>query len=125
MRVPPDILRGRLTQAENERVIELADAGLTAGRIAQRLNRHPVTINYAMHRLGVRTVVLREFDYLRKGVRVKSFSRKEDAFLVALRVQDFKVGKIAEMVTTRFGHHRSAHTINVRLVLLSNLEGAA
>lgn len=123
-RVPDTIKRGLLTPAENEQIAALADRGFSAGRIALKLNRHPVTVSYAMHRLGVRTLVLKDFDYVRNGVRVKSFSRDEDAFLTALRVQGYPVTKIAELVTKRFGHKRSAHTIGVRLILLSNAEAA-
>ena len=125
-RIPSDIKHGRLTGEESEQIVVMAERGLSAGRIAQKLNRHPVTISYAMHRLGVRKLQLREFSYVRKGVLVKSFSREEDAFLSALRVQGFTTTtKIAELLTKRFGHKRSAHTVNVRLVLLSNLDEAA
>jgi hypothetical protein len=118
------IKRGRLSEGELERVTSLAERGFKSGRIAQLLNRHPATVNYAMHRLGLRTVMLREFDYIRNGVRVKSFSRDEDALIVALRVQSYPVETIAKVVSKRFGHPRTAHTVNIRLVLLSNSEAA-
>lgn len=124
-RVPDTIKHGRLTSAENEQILELAERGFSSGRIAQKLNRHPVTISYAMHRLGCRKLVLKTFSYVRNGVLVKSFSREEDAYITALRIQDYPTTKIAELVTKRFGHPRSPHTINVRLVLLSNLDEAA
>ncbi len=119
------IVRGLLTPAENEAIIAMADAGHSPGRIAQKLNRHPSTVGYAMHRLGLRKLQLRAFSYVRNGVAVRSFSREEDAFLTALRIQGYSTPKIAAMCSKRFGHVRSAHTIQVRLVLLSNLEDAA
>lgn len=124
MKIYPGIKRGRLTAEENERIVELAERGLGAGQIARRLNRHPVTVGYAMHRLGVRTLTKRDFSYVRNGVVVKSFSDEEDAYLTALRTQGLTTTKIADLCTERFGHRRSPHTINVRLVLLSNSEAA-
>lgn len=124
-RVPDTIKRGLLTPAENEQIVELAGRGLSAGRIAQKLNRHPVTVGYAMHRLGLRKLMRKSFAYVRNGVEVRSFSAEEDALLTALRVQGHSTTKIAEVLTKRFGHKRSPHTVNVRLVLLSNDEEAA
>jgi IS30 family transposase len=121
-RVPEGIRRGRLTDAEEERIVELADRGLGAGPIALKLNRHPVTVGYAMHRLGVRKLARRTFAYTRNGRPVKSFSDDEDRLITALRIEGHSTVRIAEIVTERFGHRRSAHTINVRLVLLSNAE---
>lgn len=118
--VPATILRGRLSEAELEQIEALAERRLSPGIIAMRLNRHPATVGYAMHRMGLRTLAKREFSYVRNGVAVKSFSAEEDAFVTALRVQGFTTTKIAGLVTKRFGHRRSPHTINVRLVLLSN-----
>lgn len=119
-RVPPDIKRGLLSDEEKAEIVRLAERKFTPGRIAQKLNRHPVTVGYAMHRLGLRTLAKRDFCYLRNGVLVKSFCDEEDAYLSALRVQGLTTLKIAEMCTAKFGHRRSAHTIGVRLVLLSN-----
>lgn len=123
-RVPDTIKRGLLTPEENEQIAALADRGFGAGRIAQKLNRHPATVSYAMHRLGVRRLTRRDFSYVRNGVVVKSFSAEEDAFITALRVQGCKTPKIAQLVTKLFGHPRSPHTINMRLVVLSNAEAA-
>jgi hypothetical protein len=78
-----------------------------------------------MHRLGVRQLTRRTFAYTRNGVSVRSFSAEEDALLTSLRVAGLKSPAIARALTDRFGHPRSAHTVLVRLVLLSNLEEAA
>lgn len=123
-RIPHDIKRGRLSKAELEQITELGEAGWRSGRIAVKMHRHPATVTYAMHRLGLRELTHRDFAYQRNGVLVKSFSREEDDYLTALRVEGLSVCKIAPLVTARFGHRRSAHTINVRLVLLSNAEAA-
>src|SRR5689334_21512613 len=120
-RVPNNIKRGLLTPTEKEQIVELAERGWSSGRIAGRLNRHPATVSYAMHRLGVRTLVRRDFSYVRKGVVVKSFSAEEDALVLELRTRGLPTTKIAPIVSERFGHRRSAHTIGVRLVLLSNV----
>jgi hypothetical protein len=121
-RVPEDIKRGRLTPAELEAIASLAERKFSCGRIAQRLNRHPVTVGYAMHRLGVRVLARRSFSYVRKGGPVKSFCQAEDAYLTELRTSGVPVSRIAELLTERFGHRRSDHTVRVRLVLLSNAE---
>jgi hypothetical protein len=122
--VPDDIKRGRLSRAEEAAIVDLAARNFSPGRIAQKLNRHPATINYAMHRLHLRAVARRDFAYFRGGVPVKSFSPTEDAYLTALRVQGLSHTQIAILLTHRFGHPRSSHTIGVRLALLANAEAA-
>jgi hypothetical protein len=124
-RVPDTIKRGRLTPDEFEKIDALAGRGLTPGQIALRLNRHPGTVNYAMHRLGHRKLTRRSTTYTRNGVVVKPFSAEEDAFIQALRVQDFSTAKIADLVGKRFGHPRTPHTINIRLIMLASAAEAA
>ena len=119
-------LTGRLSSAERDTIASLADRGLSAGQIALRMNRHPGTINFAMHALGLKQgPAPADFDYVRAGRRVKSFSREEGAFIQALRVQGYTTTFIAEMVGKRFGHIRSAATINIRLKMLANAEACA
>jgi len=120
--IPATTKRGRLTDEELEQIDTMATRGAGPGQIALRLNRHPGTVNYAMHRLGHRPLVRRSVTYVRKGVVVKSFSAEEDAYIVALRVQGFTNTKIADLVTRRFGHPRSPHTINIRLIMLASAE---
>ena len=124
-RIPPDIKRGRMTFAEESKLLTYAERGLKAGQIALRLNRHPATVNYAMIRLGVREPVMRAFEYMRAGHLVKSFSSAEDAYVLELRMQGLSTPRIAQLVTERFGHPRTAATINTRLTMLSNVEAAA
>lgn len=119
------IKRGALSQDELEQIDELATRGMGPGQIALKLNRHPGTVNYAMHRLGHRKLTRRSVSYVRNGVEVKSFSAEEDAFVQALRCQDFTTTEIAELATKRFGHRRSPHTINIRLVMLASAAEAA
>lgn len=123
--VPANINRGLMSKAELAQTEALAARGFTAGRIAQRLNRHPATVSYAMHRLGLRVLKQRQFSYIRNGVLVKSFTAEEDAALTSLRIAGVAVAKIADELTVRFGHRRSAHSVNMRLVMLSNVEAAA
>lgn len=115
---------GRLTTQERAEVERLAARNFSTGRIAQRLDRHAGTINFVMHTLGLKGPVEREFDYMRNGKRVKSFSKDEDAFLKALRVEGFTTIKIAELTTKRFGHPRTPACVNIRLRMLANLEDA-
>lgn len=124
--VSPDIKRGRLTAPEKDEIVRLAEKGLSGGRIAQKLNRHPATINWAMLRLGLRqpTLYATTKAYSRNGTPVVPFGEPEDEVLTALRVAGLTTTKIAERLTERFGHRRSAHTVNMRLVLLANAEAA-
>lgn len=122
----PIHVQGRLTEAEKATIVERAQAGWSAGRIALRLNRHPGTVNFAMHALGLRVVVQRDRDYVRAdGVRCRSFSGEEDAFIQALRIQGFTTPRIAALCEKRFGHPRSAATIGIRLKMIANREEAA
>lgn len=63
--------------------------------------------------------------YQRNGRMVVLFTRDEDAFITALRIQGFGPRKIAELTTKRYGNQRSHHTIACRLVMLAARECAA
>jgi IS30 family transposase len=119
--IPASIKRGRLTEIEETAIAAFAEKGWSAGKIALRLNRHPGTINFALHRLGLKTPVERIFNYTRaSGSEVRSFSPDEDAFIEALRCQDFKLQQIADLAAKRTGHRRTAATIGIRLKMLAN-----
>ena len=119
------VKKGRLSGDEEEMISALAELGRSAGQIAVRLNRHAGTINFAMHRMGLKAPVARSFDYTRaNGSAVKSFSPEEDAFIEALRIQHFTYEKIAEVSAKRFGHQRTPATIGIRLKMLANLAEA-
>ncbi len=113
--------RGRLTTAEENVVISLAERGLTSGQIARKLDRHPGTINWAMHRLGVaETKFPKRSPYMRAGKMVVPFSRDEDAFIQACRIAGHPMSTIATAAGNRFGHTRGVHTIRCRLIMLAN-----
>lgn len=123
--IPPDIVRGRLSEEEKAQIIHLAERKFTCGRIAQKLNRHPSTINFAMHWMGLKKLVGRRPDYTRGGVPVRGFSEEEDAYITACRTEGLTTTNIAMLVGVHFGHKRSAATINVRLRMLASTEEAA
>lgn len=115
------IKRGRLSEIEETAIAAFAEKGWTAGRIARRLDRHPGTINFALHRLGLKAPVARAVSYTRaSGSAVRSFAPDEDAFIEALRIQGFTLQRIAEIAAKRTGHQRTAATIGIRLKMLAN-----
>lgn len=116
-----DIQRGRLSEAEDREVIRLHNRGFVPGRIAQVMNRHPSTINWAMTRLGLKPPAPRTFDYMRNGRPVRSWAPEEDRFIQDLRAQGLSTPKIARQATERFGHPRGAGSVRVRLIQLANL----
>lgn len=125
-RVPEGIKRGRLSVDEEAAIVELADEQkLEAGQIALRLNRHPATVSYAMHRLGCRQLTRRTFCYWRAGAVVRSFSPDEDSWMLKRRAAGATTAQIALELGEKFGHPRSPHTVNVRLVLLANVDREA
>lgn len=118
-----ELKRGKFSPEENALVTELAERGLTAGQIAYRMNRHPSTINFAMHRIGLKPPqsTVRK-PYSRRGRPVRSFTPEEDAFIEAMRCQGFSSCAIARLCNEKFGYARAAHTIRVRLQMLANKE---
>lgn len=114
---------GRLTDAERDQIVHMAELGMRATQIARVLQRHPGTINFAMHALGVARLTLRRCKpYNRNGREVHSFSADEDAWITALRIQGYSTPKIATLATLRWGHPRNAATIGIRLKMLANAE---
>lgn len=101
-----------------------AERGLKAGQIALRLDRKSRTINFAMHRLGLVQPVERQFDYMRGGRRVRSFSPEEDAWISARRREGHTVTRIAARHHQQFGFQRAVGSIRVRLLMLANRDDA-
>jgi IS30 family transposase len=114
--------RGRLTDADKERIFKLAGDGLGSGRIAREIKRHPGTVLWFMYRNGLhapRYHANRPRVYTRGGRTVRAFSPEEDAFITALRIQDYSYKDIARLTSHRFRTERSGHVIQCRLVMLA------
>lgn len=121
-----DVLPGGLSEECQARIFELAERGWAASRIARDLRKHPSTVQWFMYRSGLKAPEYRKTEpYYRGGRLVVPFSPEEDAFIVALRVQDYSPRKIAELASKRFGHDRNNHTVRCRLVMLAAREDAA
>jgi IS30 family transposase len=119
---------GRLTDEDRAEIERLAGEGWSCGRIAQKLKRHPSTVQWYMYSAGLKApkpAPANPLSYMRNGRRVRHFSADEDVFIEALRVQDFSFEKIAELVNKRFGTERTHHTIQCRLIMLSARESTA
>lgn len=113
---------GRLTDGDRERIQELAERGLKAGRVAQLIKRHQSTVYWYMISNGLTTPrepAAKPSAYVRNGRTVRHYSADEDAFIQALRIQNFSCRQIAHAASTRFGTERSEHSIQVRLVMLA------
>jgi IS30 family transposase len=120
--------RGRLTDADKQRIFELHSNGMGPCRIARAIKRHPATVNWFMYRTGLRAPryhANRPQSYVRNGRTVRAFSPEEDAFITALRIQDFGFTEIARLANQRFGTERGVHTIHCRLVMLAAREDEA
>jgi hypothetical protein len=120
---------GRLTNADHDRIHELAAKGLKAGQIAQQLGRHQSTVQWYMYCQGLHApkphIEGRKLQYQRGAFIVTRFSTEEDAFIQALRVQGFGCVKIAELSSKRFDIDRKHHSVRCRLIMLSSLEETA
>ena len=115
---------GRMTAAEDQMVLQLAERGWTVGRIAMKLNRHKATINWAMYRLGLKAPKPMQFEYVRNGRLVRSFSTDEDARIEELRMQGLSWRKIADDLAGMTGHQRTPASIGTRLKMLACLDDA-
>jgi len=120
-----ELRRGRLSADEIASIERLAERGLKSGQIAQRLNRHPSTIGFAMATRGLRIAKPGTNDLveIKRGASVvRRFTRDEDVFIEALRVQGFTFQQIAEIAGRRFGYRRSAATMGIRLKMIGAAE---
>lgn len=117
------IKRGRLSAEERDQIAALAGRGFSVGRIAQKLNRHPSTVNFALHTMGLRTTKPQSrHSYVRKGSLVCAFSPDEDAYITELRDKGLSTTLIADLASRKFNHRRSAATVLTRLKMLANVE---
>jgi IS30 family transposase len=117
---------GGLCKFDHEMIFSLAARGWKSGRIAATIEKHPSTVQWFMYRHGLKAPDYRDTKpFWRNGRLVVPFTRDEDAFITALRIQGFKPAKIAELTTKRYGNQRSHHTVACRLVMLAAREDAA
>lgn len=126
MTLSHQVLPGGLSTDDHARIFDLAEnRGWKAHRIARTLQKHPATVQWFMYRQGLAAPVYHGTKpYMRGGRLVVPFTPEEDAFIEALRVQDFGFSKIADLTNKRFGLDRSFHTIHCRLVMLAAREAA-
>jgi hypothetical protein len=120
---PTTIRRGKVSDAEKAQIAALAER-FSPGRIAQKLNRHPSTVNWQMILMGIRSPkpATNRRAYQRNGVTVQPFTADEDLYIETLRTAGHPTTVIAKACTARFGHRRSPHTIHMRLLMLANRE---
>jgi IS30 family transposase len=119
-RVTNDIVRGRLSEREIQRIEDLADQGWKSGRIAIKLNRHPCTISHHMVTRGFRQLSGRVgAPYSRNGYPVVPFTPREDQLIERLSLAGKKNREICSVVKKDLGHTRSPHTIAYRLRMLA------
>jgi hypothetical protein len=119
-----------LSDADRDRVTELAEAGFSAKRIGAALGKHPSTVQWCMYSNGLRAPSYGSNpggSYTRRDGRVvHRFSPAEDQFIEAQRVAGLGLREIARLASARFGTQRTHHTIRCRLVMLAaGEEGAA
>ncbi|MDI9847330.1 helix-turn-helix domain-containing protein [Rhodoblastus sp. 17X3] len=121
-----DIKRGRLSQEERGKIESLALRNLRASQIAARLNRHPATVNFAMHSMGMKAPKdRRPISYTRRnGTQVHSFTPDEDVLIEDMRAAGAVCREVAETCLARFGRKRSPATIITRLRMLANRDDA-
>lgn len=113
-----------MTRADREQIEDLAAKGLTCGRIAQKIGRHPSTVLWFMYCNGLAAPKKLEkpIMYVRGGVRVHRFTDEEDVFIEALAVQSYTPEEIARHAAARFGTERKHHSIRCRLKMLAARE---
>lgn len=117
---------GPVSAAERQQIELLVDAGVSTVRIAQQQGRAYETVRYHVLRIGACRMHPRPGRAYRRGnTLVQPFSPAEDAFIEALRCQDFGLSEIARLATRRFGHARSRSTIQTRLFALAARAEAA
>ena len=118
---------GGLSEADRARIFELAERGLKPGPIARRIEKHPATVRWFMYRNGLAQPT-RQRNAMPKdrpnSAGRKGYTAEEDAFILGLRCQGVDLRVIAERATERFGHKRTRHGVEVRLVMLAACEDA-
>lgn len=115
---------GGLSEQDHDRIHALADKGWASTKIARAILKHPSTVYWYMCGSGLITVkqVAVPKVFARGDRVVRRFGRDEDAFIVALRLQDCSARAIADFASKRFGYTRSPHSVACRLAMLAALE---
>lgn len=112
------IKRGRMSESDRAEIRRLVDTmeKPTAGKIARKLNRHPATVNWFMLRQGLieRKAGRAPRVYTRNGITIHPYTEEHDARLEELRTSGKVYREIAEILTSEFGIHRTAHSVQVR-----------
>lgn len=117
---------GHLTDSDRAQIHDLAEQGLKPGQIAQRLRRHPSTVQWFMYTNGLTAPKPlpegRRTSYLRGPLTVYRYTDEEDVFIEALRIQNFDCTEIARLSSKRFNIRRGHHSIRCRLKMLASRE---
>jgi hypothetical protein len=118
---------GGLGEDHHAKIFALHEKGWSCGRIAQHLRKHPGTVNWFLYSHGLKAprkmAVSRT--YTRGGRTVRTFSAEDDAFMEALRVQDYEIAEIARLISARTGHDYGAHSVHNRLIMLAAIDEEA
>jgi len=119
-----EVKPGGLSADDHAEISDRAERGQKAQQIARAIGKHPSTVQWFMYSAGLAAPRQRDNPepYLRGGRIVRPYSREEDAFIEALRIQDYSLAKIAELTNKRFATERSYHTIQMRLIMLAARE---
>jgi hypothetical protein len=120
---PPDIIRGRMTDADRAEIERLAASmtNPTPGKIARKIKRHVATVNWYMltHGLIERKPGRAPRSYTRNGFTIHPYSPEHDARLEELRTSGKVWREVAETLTREFGIKRTAHSVQVRMIQLA------
>lgn len=115
--------RGPMTDFERAEIERLASEMKkpTPGKIAEKLNRLPSTVNWYMlsHSLIERKVGRAPRPYVRNGKTIYPYAEEHDAMIESLRAQGKVFREIGEALTAKFGIERDSHSVQVRLVQLT------
>ncbi|WP_375454817.1 hypothetical protein [uncultured Methylobacterium sp.] len=118
---------GGLSEQDHERIVALAEKGVKSSAIARKLEKHPATVRWFLYRLGLVQPTRRHSIPVDRpnGSGRKGYGPDEDRFILGLREAGVDLREIAQRVTEQFGHPRSRHGVEVRLIMLAALDDVA
>lgn len=120
--MPSGARRTRVTDELLAQLVDLGEAGKPTALIARRLQLSKGTVHYHLVLAGVKAPIERQFNYVRRGAAVRSFSPEEDRFLEEQSMAGKRSSEIARLITERFGYRRNSNTVATRLVQIANRE---